>query len=68
MGKTEYNREPVYFCKSCLSLRVMNDTGLEGLEYCDSCGSTNIDTTDIEIWRNLYKSRYGFDYLTNKNT
>lgn len=41
---------------------------MEGLnlDYCDECGSTDIGQLHIEEWRNLYRDRYGFDYLTNK--
>lgn len=66
MEKSEYNDIPVYFCKSCLSLRILNDTGLEGLDYCDSCGSTSVDSTDIDTWTRLHEIRYGFNYLTGK--
>ena len=33
------------------------------LDYCDDCGATDISKTDIETWRQLYKDRFGFDYL-----
>lgn len=62
----EYNSIPVLYCKKCLSLKVMNLVGMEDFDYCDECGSTDIEQTDIETWRNLYKERYGFDYLENK--
>lgn len=58
-----YNQEPIYYCKHCLSLKVLNDTRLTDLEYCDECGSTHIEETDIHTWRGMYKQRYGFDYL-----
>lgn len=62
----EYNNIPVFYCKHCLSLKIKTVvTGLN-LDYCDECGSTDIDTTDIENWRNLYRDRYGFDYLTKE--
>lgn len=40
--------------------------GIKDFDYCDECGSTNIGETDIETWRDLYKERYGFDYLVGK--
>lgn len=67
MGKSEeYNDIPVHYCKGCLSLKIK--TVMEGLnlDYCDECGSTDIGQLHIEEWRNLYRDRYGFDYLTNK--
>lgn len=56
----DYNSIPVYFCKNCLSLkiRVLGEYS----EYCDDCGSTDIETTDIESWRKMYKDKYGRDF------
>lgn len=53
----EYDREPVYFCKYCLSLdiRTMDDE----YDYCNQCGSTAVESTDIVHWDELYKLRYG---------
>ena len=59
----EFNNEPVFYCKHCLSLRIKSVPDMEELDYCDDCGSTAIDSTDIETWRQLYKDRNGFDYL-----
>lgn len=61
--KEQYNNEPVFYCKSCLSLKVKTVIVDSDLDYCDECGSTDIGQTSIEEWRNLYKERYGFDYL-----
>ena len=64
MGENnEYNNEPVFYCKHCLLLRIKSVPDMEELDYCDDCGSTAIDSTDIETWRQLYKDRNGFDYL-----
>lgn len=61
----DYNDEPVHYCKNCLSLRIKSVfTGLN-LDYCDECGGTIIEQTHIDKWRELYKERYGFDYLSN---
>ena len=40
LSKEEYNNEPVYYCSDCLSLRIRD---IDGTEYCDKCGSTNIE-------------------------
>lgn len=61
--KEQYNNEPVFYCKSCLSLKVKTVVVDSDLDYCDECGSTDIGQTSIEEWRRLYKERYGFDYL-----
>jgi len=61
-SKDEYNDIPVFYCKRCLSTRVMS-VGLD-LDYCDDCGSGNIETTHINELLKLrkesnYKDKYG---------
>ena len=56
----EYNQEPVYYCTHCMSLRVKVLDSF--LDYCDNCGSTDIDTTDIFTWKKMYKERFGKDF------
>lgn len=53
----DYNAIPVVYCKNCLSLKilVLNDK----VDYCDKCGCTDTDSTDIESWREMYKKKYG---------
>lgn len=53
--KEEYNRLPVYYCKSCGSLKIMTMPGLSD-DYCDICGSTNIGKANIDIWMELQKT------------
>lgn len=62
----DYNDEPVFYCKHCLSLKIMNESQLADLEYCADCGSTNIEQTDISTWEEMYKQRYGFKLLDKK--
>lgn len=62
----EYNNEPVFYCKSCLSLKVKTVAVDSDLDYCDECGSTDIGHTHIEDWQQSYRTKYGFDYLTKK--
>lgn len=62
-SKEQYNNEPVFYCKSCLSLKVKTVVVSSDLDFCDECGSTDIGKAHIEEWRRLYKDRYGFDYL-----
>lgn len=59
----EYNEEPVMYCKDCLSLKI-RDFGYAGSEYCDECGSSSIDETDIYTWDELYKQRYNKQFVT----
>lgn len=64
MNKRElYNEVPVHYCKKCLSLNIKTVPGMNDLDYCDECGATDIDKTDIETWRTKYKNKFGFDYL-----
>lgn len=58
-----YNAEPVYYCAKCLSLRIRDISGIPDTDYCDSCGCTNIQQTQIEEWEVMFKNKYGFEYL-----
>ena len=58
--KAEYNKEPVFYCKHCLSLRVR---GIPGMDYCDECGSTDIGSCSITEWENLYEERFKHKYI-----
>lgn len=60
----QYNDEPVFYCKDCLSLRIRTVAEGSDLDFCDKCGSTNIEQTNIEEWQKMHKARYGFDFLT----
>lgn len=62
MEKQQYNEEPVYYCKHCLSLFISNIPRLENSDYCGKCGSTNIGQCNIEEWEQLYKERYGHKF------
>lgn len=56
----DYNSEPVFYCRSCLSLRIR---GVDDCEYCDVCSSTDIGQCSIKEWEELYKSKFGHAYL-----
>jgi hypothetical protein len=60
--RDKYNEEPVFYCKHCLSLNIR---GVEemNLDYCDDCGSTDIEECQIEEWRDKYRNKFGHDYL-----
>lgn len=54
----EYNQEPVYYCKRCLSLDIRVDEN--GESFCEKCTSTNIlKVNDIFKWEKLYEKKYG---------
>lgn len=63
MTKEEFNAEPVFYCRRCLSLKVRDVKHLDNSEYCDECGSTDIEQTSIENWDAMYVKKYGHHYL-----
>lgn len=56
LHKEDYNAEPVSYCKLCLSLAIR--VLYEDTDYCDDCGSTTIEQTDIASWEKMYKEKY----------
>lgn len=61
----EYNDESVHYCKRCLSLAIK--TTVSGYDYCEDCGSTNIEETDINTWESMYENMNGIKFLDKKN-
>ena len=59
----EYNNEPVYYCRNCLSLMVRGIGESSEFDYCDDCGSTQILCSSISDWEMIYKNRYGYKFL-----
>ena len=55
---SEYNKEPVFYCKHCLSLNIRHIPRIEDSEYCDECGATSIAEGSIEDWESLYIQKY----------
>ena len=51
-----YNYIPVYYCKHCLSLLVI-DGGF--MDYCGDCGGTDIGTASLHEYDKLYQERFG---------
>jgi hypothetical protein len=64
LSKEDYNNEPVYYCTECMSLRIRN---IDGTDYCDKCGSTNIEQTNIREWEHMYAIKYSGNYLNLGN-
>ena len=77
--KENYNNVPVTYCKTCLSIAVKDVTfprsdsseseseqkpdALVG--YCVPCGNTDLGEVHITEWQEMYKERYGKDYLSD---
>lgn len=62
--KDEYNNEPVFYCVKCLSLKIRDIPYMSDSDYCDDCGSTNIQQTHIDQWEEMYEKKYGHKFLT----
>ena len=60
----QFNDEPVFYCKHCLSLAIKS---IQGLDFCDSCGSTEIEEAHITEWESKFKEKNGVEFLNIKN-
>lgn len=56
--------DKVWYCKGCLSLRIL-PLG-EDFLYCDDCGCANIGEATIEEWDEMYKHKYNVEFLKKK--
>ena len=63
MMQEEFNEIPVYYCRKCLSLKIRDVEHIEDSEYCDECGSTDIEQANIEDWDAMYVARYGHRFM-----
>lgn len=54
--KINYNDEPIYYCKNCLSICIING---KFMDYCADCGSTNISQTSMEEYDEIRYKRFG---------
>ena len=55
-----FNEEPVYYCAHCLSLKIRE---VNGLEFCDNCNSTDIETSSLQEWEEKYEQQYGHKFI-----
>lgn len=63
---SEYNEEQVYYCKECLSLAIIDvkdENDNVTFTFCNKCGRTDIESTDIFTWEKMYKEKYGDDFI-----
>lgn len=58
-----YNEEPVIYCSQCLSLRIRD---IDGVNYCDDCGNTDLKEANIHDWENMYFNKYSIKFLDKK--
>lgn len=59
----EYNDVPVLYCRECMSLKIMS---VDGMDYCDKCGSTNIGETHIGEWEKMYADKYAKPHINRE--
>lgn len=59
----EYNSEPVYYCKECLSLKIMNLSDEQC--FCDACGGMDIDSCGIDEWKQMFEQKYHHKFIEN---
>lgn len=63
MNDINYNDDPVYYCKDCLSLNIQSIPTLDNSDYCEICGSNNIGQCSIYEWEELFEKKYGYKHL-----
>lgn len=59
----EHNAVPVVYCADCLSLKIL---AVDGIDYCEKCGSTNTKEANIFDWEKMYAAKYAGSYLNMK--
>lgn len=64
VSKAEHEAEPVYYCKSCLSLHIIAAAKNGDDAYCKDCGGSALGKTNMDFWAASYRLRYGKDFLT----
>lgn len=57
----EYNNIPVVYCKHCLSLAIRSLE--EDSDFCDKCGNTETEKTDIFTWEKMYEEKYNTKFI-----
>lgn len=56
----EYNSVPVHYCSECMSLKILS---VDGIDYCEKCGNTDIKEANIFDWEKMYAAKYAGNYL-----
>ena len=67
MSKKEYEEEPVYYCKRCLSLNIKEMPFMGNRDYCESCGAVEVGMASFEEWEKMYREKYGHSYIEKDN-
>lgn len=64
--KDNYDDEPVYYCKRCLSLNIKEMPFFKDASYCAECTNTDIGIASIDEWKELYRKKYGHDFVEKR--
>lgn len=68
----DWNNEPVTYCKTCLSIQIKTVTFPDApkdnkdLDYCIPCGNTELETTHISEWADMYEEKYNERFIDKK--
>lgn len=62
----DYDSEPVCYCARCYSLKIKFEEAIDA-DCCADCGSSDIASSTIEDWEQLYLKRYGHRYAVKSN-
>jgi len=55
------DKDPVFYCRRCLSLGIEVESGQD---FCNECGSTDIgELPDIYVWEEMFLKKYGYPYI-----
>lgn len=63
--ENKYNDIPVTYCKSCLSLLVINYEDEDNKRgcYCSECSSSDLQECHIDEWEKIFEEQNGYNYL-----
>lgn len=64
--REEYDEEPVVYCSRCYSLKIRHDDDIDE-DFCGECGCSDITSSTIDKWEELYSKRYGKKYVEIDN-
>lgn len=62
-GHSNYDDEPVLYCSKCYSLKIKYEDSIDA-ECCMDCGCSDILSTTIDKWEELYEKRYGNKFIS----
>lgn len=58
----EYDSVPVEYCSNCYSLKIKYEEVTDS-EFCMDCGCSDILSTSIDKWEQMYEKKYGQKFV-----